>query len=173
MLYIHNLLIIRYLNMKKIALVILVGLLSCDNAGLSVVNDTSVRVHYVDENGASILLKSNPEFTVDDLRIYYYDSEMEYVLHSDGRLDNPLFISQEDSIYISMLPVFGELDGTYVDGGRSTSYLDFGNGDIDTIQVAGRISGSITQIHDVWYNGKQVQSVDFCEFMPCGFTIVK
>jgi hypothetical protein len=161
------------LVIRKLLILTLLLFTGCDEIiSLSKVIDVSIRVLYVDGNGDNLLDNANAQFNPQDFKLYYYNDAGKYVKLFDGRLDNPDFI-QQDSVFILLAPVFGEQDGTYVKGGRSTSYLDFGNGDIDTIQVDGEISKSKTFIHDVWYNGKHVQWLGYCEFRPCGFTVVK
>lgn len=161
--------------MKKLVLLILVSFLSCGKTiGPGVNMDVFLRILFEDIEGKSILLSPNPEFTLDDLKLFYYNNQMQYVVQYDSRLDYPYFIQSFDSSTVSLIPVFGVDDGTYVEGGISTSYLDFGNGDIDTIQVSGLISNSATRIYNVWYNGTQVQWKNNCgELDPCGFRVVK
>jgi len=152
-------------------LLLLTGLSSCEKRiSLSTAMSVGIRILFVDDEGSNILQKTDPEFKVGDLRLYYYNDQMEYVQRFDSRLDYPYYTGAYDSISVGLQPIFGKNDGTYIEGGRSTSYLDFGNGDIDTIQVAGSIGKSFMIIEDVWYNGKKRE---ICEILPCGFTVVK
>jgi hypothetical protein len=161
--------------MRTLIVILIVGLIACESSiAPGVINDVNIRVLFTDSEGKGILSQTNPSFEMEDLRFYYYDVNLNYVLHHDARLDYPHFVGPNEGDILNLIPVFGAIDGTYKEDGKSTSYLDFGNGDIDTIEVSGIIGSPITRIHNVWYNGVQMQSENNCgELDGCGFKIVK
>ena len=155
--------------MKAIFYLLIVLAIGCDRLGSGVDVQENLRILFVDTEGVNIFQKDSPDIFVEDLNLYYYNSNMVYVIWFTENLDYPNHISGpwENGI-LNVGPVFGEEDGTYVEGGKSTTYLDFGNGDIDTIQVSGIKDVGRSLIRDVWYNGEYMEDA-----ILNGFTVVK
>jgi len=156
--------------MKTIYFILLVIAVSCNPPGASVNVNEGVNILFLNDESSNILLNDNMALTVDDLNLYYYNQDMQYVHRWTSNLDHPNHILgiNETTGQVDIHVVFGEEDGTYIKGGKSTTYLDFGNGDIDTIQVSGIKEPGRSLIKDVWYNGEYME-----EAMLKGFTIIK
>lgn len=140
--------------MKKALLYILItGLvMACEDVG-SLIHQTSFALNLVNQEGNNIFLLPKSDYAHDKIRLYYYDSNNDYTKVFDQNLYYPYGIKSRDDGSIIVMPVFGPQDGTYTPGGKSTTYIDFGNGDIDTIQVAGEYNESGSKIvKEVWYN---------------------
>ena len=107
----------------------------------------------MNEDGTNIYFEPDSNYDPEDTWLYYYNQDMELVKYYTSNLDAPRHFTIVEDSSIWMNPVFGDMDGTYHEDGLSTTYIDFGNGDIDTLQVAGEYSDDRQIISQVWYNG--------------------
>ena len=141
----------------KIHALLLVSLASCEGPGAGVdVYDGAV-IQFVDHEGNNILLKENPDFAVDDLRLYYYNQENQYVMRFKGNLGDPYFIGFDpESGSVIIYQIIGDDDGNVITDKKYATYLDFGNGDVDTLEAGGYKKHGRTGVTDLWYNGKQI-----------------
>jgi hypothetical protein len=114
-----------------------------------------VDIQFADHEGNNILLKENPEFKAEDLRLYYYNQDNKYVMRYKGSADHPYFI-EFDSGFVTVYDIIGDDDGKIITGDKYSTYLDFGNGDVDTLEAGGYKKHGRTGVTDLWYNGKQI-----------------
>ena len=131
-----------------------------------------ITILFVDEQGNNLLTSSTSPISMDDIVLYYYDKDLNYVPLTSTYPNNLGGINHLG--LLKVYPVMPIMDGTYIPGGRGTTYLDFNNGDIDTIQTTMVEKPSGKYLNQAWYNGKQViwENVP-TEYTDNGFTVVK
>ena len=150
----------------------------CDYPDSKINVNNFARIQFFGPQGHNILLKENAEFKFDDLRLFYYNREMQYVMKYKARANDPYFVSLDYGL-ATIYHVIGDDEDNIITGEKYATYLDFGNGDIDTIQAAGFKAQEIIKVTDICYNGKQVldngilvQSFDV-ELPGGAFSVVK
>ena len=142
-----------YKSILFFCLLLIVGCVT-NNQDCCVVGPQAINISFVDSQGVDLLNADHPNAITEQNTDLYYLVDGKKVKQSEAHLTHPkkFFISDEKLSDRYFMRVF-----TYIDQNqrKSTTYLKFNNGSMDTIKVAyNHFNGSSASVTKVWYNGK-------------------
>ena len=131
--------------------------LGCKKQGMGETLDAGVVIKVENAKGDNLLDPTTPgHFKQEDIKIYFLVDGKEKLFYRPN-LDNPYgFYIMYGSTVGSVIAIRGNNED--LKHNPTTTYIDWGNGDRDTLVCTWQGDGAHLQIVEAWYNGVKINN---------------